>query len=137
MCRNAICRQTSALSHLRASECASVSRTNLSLRYFWSGPHEEQRDRRKSVETAPAADVSARPTELLFNSTVGGRLCRELVERRTEEILGLFASTLAAVDEAQVGDHASLVLHIPEFPKDDERLLEVLKRCRVAGMSEC
>jgi hypothetical protein len=40
------------------------------------------------------------------------------------------------VDEAEVGDHASLVLLVPEFPKDDERLLEVLKRCRVAGMSQ-
>ena len=53
-----------------------------------------------------------------------------------EEILGLFASTLAAVDKAEVGDHSSLVLLVSEFPKDDERLLEVLKRRRDAGMSE-
>jgi hypothetical protein len=53
-----------------------------------------------------------------------------------EEILGLLASTLAAVDKAEVGDHSSLVLLFPELPKDDERLLEVLKRGRDAGMSE-
>jgi hypothetical protein len=53
-----------------------------------------------------------------------------------EEILGLFASTLAAVDKAEVGDHPSLVLFVSELPKDDERLLEVLKRCRDAGMGE-
>lgn len=54
-----------------------------------------------------------------------------------QEILGLFASTLAAVDKAEVGDHSSLVLLVAEFPKDDERLLEVLKRCRdPAGVSE-
>ena len=40
------------------------------------------------------------------------------------------------MDEAEVGDHASLVLLVPELAKDDERLLEVLERCRVAGMSE-
>jgi len=53
-----------------------------------------------------------------------------------EEILGLFASTLAAVDKAEVGDHSSLVLLVSEFPQDDERLLEVPKRRRVGGMSE-
>jgi hypothetical protein len=73
---------------------------------------------------------------LLFDSTVGGRLGRELVERCAEETLGLLASTEAAVDEAEVGDHASLVLLVPELPKDDERLLEVLKRSGVAGMGE-
>jgi len=68
--------------------------------------------------------------------TVGGRPRWELVERFVEESLGLFASTLAAVDKAEVGDHLSLVLLVSEFPKDDERLLEVLKRRRDAGMSQ-
>jgi hypothetical protein len=53
-----------------------------------------------------------------------------------EESLGLFASTLTAVDEAEVGDHSSLVLLVSEFPQDDERLLEVPKRGRVGGMRE-
>jgi hypothetical protein len=54
-----------------------------------------------------------------------------------EEILRLFTSTLPAVDKAKVGDHLSLVLLVAEFPKDDERLLEVLKRCRdAAGVNE-
>ena len=43
-----------------------------------------------------------------------------------EECLGLFASTLAPVDEAEVRDHLSLVLLVSELPKNDERLLEVL-----------
>jgi hypothetical protein len=78
--------------------------------------------------------ASARPAELLFDLTVGGRSSWELVERFMEEILGLFATTLAAADKAEVGDHSSLVLLVSEFPKDDERLLEVLKRRRRAGM---
>ena len=53
-----------------------------------------------------------------------------------EERLGLFASTLAAVDKAEVGDHLSLVLLVSELPQDDERLLEVLKRRRDAGMGQ-
>ena len=54
-----------------------------------------------------------------------------------EEDLGHFASTLPAVDEAEVCDHSSLVLLVAELPKDDERLLEVLNRCRDAvGVSE-
>jgi hypothetical protein len=80
--------------------------------------------------------ASARPAELLFDLTIGGRPWWELVERFMEEILGLFASTLAPVDKAEVGDHSSLVLLVPEFPKDDERLFEVLKRRRDAGMSQ-
>ena len=53
-----------------------------------------------------------------------------------EESLSLFASTLAAVDEAEVGDHLSLVLLVSELPQDDERLLEVLKRRWDAGVSQ-
>ena len=53
-----------------------------------------------------------------------------------EEGLGLFAPTLAAVDKAEVGDHLSLVLLVSELPKDDKRLLEVLKCRRHAGVSE-
>jgi hypothetical protein len=75
-----------------------------------------QRDRRNEVKAEPAAHASARPAELLFDMTVGGRLRRELVERCMEETLGLFASTLTAVDKAEVGDHESLVLLVPELP---------------------
>ena len=78
----------------------------------------------------------ARPAELLLDVTVGGRPRRELVERLMEEGLGLFASTLAAVDEAEVCDHLSLVLLVPELPQDDERLLEVLQRRRDAGVGQ-
>ena len=53
-----------------------------------------------------------------------------------QEVLGLFAPTLAAVDKAEVGDHSSLVLLVSELSQDDERLLEVLKRRRDAGMGE-
>jgi hypothetical protein len=54
-----------------------------------------------------------------------------------EEIRGFFAPTLAAVDKAQIGDHSSLVLLVSELSKNDQRLLEVLKRRRDdAGVSE-
>jgi hypothetical protein len=63
---------------------------------------------------------SARPSELLFDSTVGGRLWRELVEGRVEEALGVFVSTLAATDNGEVCDHSSLVLCVAELSKDVE-----------------
>ena len=55
-----------------------------------------------------------------------------------EEALGVFVSTLAPADEAEVRDHPSLELLVAELPKDGERLLEVLNRHRDAagGMNE-
>ena len=71
---------------------------------------------------------SARPSELLFDLAVGGRLWRELVEGRVEEALGVFVSTLAAADNGEVCDHLSLVFLVAELSKGDERLVEVLNR---------
>jgi hypothetical protein len=55
-----------------------------------------------------------------------------------EEALGVFVSTLAAADEAEVRDHLALVFRVPQLPKDDERLLEVMNGYRDAagGMNE-
>jgi hypothetical protein len=43
-----------------------------------------------------------------------------------EQAHGVFVPTLAVADDAEVRDHLSLVLFVPELPEDDERLLEVL-----------
>ena len=76
----------------------------------------------------PKTAGSARPSELLFDLAVGGRLWRELVEGRVEEALGVFVSALAEADNGEVCDHLSLVLLVAELSKDVERLLEVLNR---------
>jgi hypothetical protein len=68
---------------------------------------------------------------------ISGRVWRELVEGCVEEALGVFVSTLAAADKAEVRDYLPLVFLVPELPKDDERLLEVLNGDRdAAGMNE-
>jgi hypothetical protein len=71
---------------------------------------------------------SARPSELLFDPAVGGRLWWELVEGRVEKALGVFVSALAEADNGEVCDHSSLVFFVAELSKDVERLLEVLNR---------
>jgi hypothetical protein len=71
---------------------------------------------------------SARPSELLFDLAVGGRLWRKLVEGCVEEAVGVFVSTLAAADNGEVCDHSSLVLLVAELSQDVERLLEVPNR---------
>jgi hypothetical protein len=81
---------------------------------------------------------STRASELLFDPAVGGRLWRKLVEGCVEEALRVFVSTLAAADEGEIRDHLPLVFLVAELPQDDERLLEVLDRCRdtALGMNE-
>jgi hypothetical protein len=69
---------------------------------------------------------------------IGGRVRGELVEGCVKEALGIFVSTLAAADKAEVCDHLSLVLVVPELLKDGERLVEKLNGYRNAagGMNE-
>ena len=49
-----------------------------------------------------------------------------------EESHSLFGATLAAMDEAEVGDDLSLVLFVAELSKDGECLFEVLNGCSVS-----
>ena len=81
----------------------------------------------------PRRPVSACAAELLFDLAVGGRLRRQLVESRVKQALGVFVATLAAADEAEVRDHLPLELVVSQFPKEIERLLEVLNRDRDAA----
>ena len=70
---------------------------------------------------------SARPSELLFDLTVGVRLWRELVGARGGGSRRR-RPTLAAADNGEVCDHLSLVFLVAELSKDALRLLEELNR---------
>jgi len=71
---------------------------------------------------------SARAEELLLDPAVGARVRRKLLERFVEEAVGLLAVAVASVDEAEVRDHAPLVLDIAQLSQDNESLLEETNR---------
>jgi hypothetical protein len=50
-----------------------------------------------------------------------------------EEVHGLFAVALPAIDHAEVGHDSCLVLLVAELAKDGQRLLEVLDRLRLGA----
>jgi hypothetical protein len=79
------------------------------------------------MECDPAsARSSARSGQYRLDTPVRGRLRRQLVERLVEEHDGLFAMASAALNEAEIGDDARLVLVVAECAQDVERVLELL-----------
>jgi hypothetical protein len=66
---------------------------------------------------------AARSAQFRFDLAVGRRLRRKPDECLVEEVHGLFAVALPAMDHAEVGHDSGLVLLVAELAKDGQRLL--------------